>query len=271
MGMLDGKVAIITGGGGGIGRGVARRFVREGAAVVVAEINDEFRQQIQTELVDELGGRAVVMKADVRKKADVLAAVQAAVDTFGGLDILVNNAFSLTPRVLLEHKTDEMLDSTLHSGVWAAWWGMQAARPHMIARGGGSIINFYSIDAEVGAWLNGDYVITKSALRGLTRSAANEWGRFNIRANLIAPTAMGNVFKMLAAQIPGFAEHAAAMAPLGRNGDPEDDIAPAIVFLASDLSRYVTGELLHVDGGLHMPGYDSKPQNLADLEGGATG
>ncbi len=268
MGLLDGKVAIVTGGGGGLGRGIARRFVREGAAVVITEINDDFCKSIKKELTEELGGRAVVLKGDVRKKEDVLAGVDAAVKNFGGLDILVNNAFSLTPRVLLEQKTDEMLESTLRSGLWAAWWGMQAARPHMIARGGGNIVNFYSIDAETGAWLNGDYVITKSALLGLTRSAANEWGRFNIRVNAIAPTGMGNVFKKLEQEIPGFAEHAARANPLGRNGDPEEDVAPAVLFLVSNLSRYVTGELVHVDGGLHMPGYDSRPPNLAELQKG---
>jgi NAD(P)-dependent dehydrogenase (short-subunit alcohol dehydrogenase family) len=138
----------------------------------------------------------------------------------------------------------------------------------MIARGGGSIVNFYSIDAETGAWLNSDYVISKSALLGLTRSAASEWGRYNIRVNAIAPTGMGNVFHMLAKEIPNFAENAAAMAPLMRNGDPENDIGPAVVFLASDMSRFITGELVHIDGGLHMPGYNSKPPNLAELDKG---
>jgi 3-oxoacyl-[acyl-carrier protein] reductase len=266
MGLLEGKVAVITGGGGGIGRGIARRFVREGASVVIAEYNDEFCAQIKKELIEELGGKAHVMKADVRIKSDVEAAIQAAVDVFGGLDILVNNAFTLSPKVLLEQKTDEMLDGTLHAGLWASWWGMQAARPHMIARGGGSIVNFYSIDVETAAWLNSDYNITKSAIRGLTRSAAHEWGRFNIRANLIAPTAMGNVFYKLAAEHPGFAEQAASRKPLGRNGDPEQDIAPVVVFLASEMSRFVTGELIHVDGGLHMPGYASTPGDIPALE-----
>jgi NAD(P)-dependent dehydrogenase (short-subunit alcohol dehydrogenase family) len=264
MGLLDGKVALITGGGAGIGRGVARRFVREGASVVIAEYNDEYAAQIEREL-KELGGRAVVVKTDVRVKEQVLAAVQACVDSFGGIDTVVNNAFTLSPKVLLEQKTDEMLDSTLHAGLWASWWSMQAARPLMIERGGGSVINFYSIDVETAAWLNSDYNITKSAIRGLTRSAANEWGRYNIRVNLIAPTAMGTVFHKLAAEWPGFAERAAERKPLGRNGDPEEDIAPVVVFLASEMSRYVTGELIHVDGGLHMPGYDSRPPNLEEL------
>jgi 3-oxoacyl-[acyl-carrier protein] reductase len=269
MGLLEGKVALITGGGAGIGRGAARRFVREGAAVVVAEINPQLCDQIARELTEELGGRATVVRTDVRDKDQVLAAVQTAVDTFGGLDILINNALTLSPRVLLEQKTDPMLDATLHSGLWAAWWAMQAARPVMAARGGGAIVNFYSIDVETAAWMNADYNITKSALYGLTRSAAHEWGRFNIRVNSIAPTAMGTVFHKLAAEYPGFAEGAARMTPLGRNGDPEEDIGPALVFLACDMSRYVTGELLHVDGGLHMPGYDSKPPNLAELTAAA--
>jgi NAD(P)-dependent dehydrogenase (short-subunit alcohol dehydrogenase family) len=265
MTLLQDKVALITGGGGGIGRGISRRFVREGAAVVVAEYDDGRCETIERELAD-LGGRALVLKTDVREKDQVLRAVDAAVSTFGGLDVLVNNAFTLSPKVLLEQKTDEMLEATLHAGLWAAWWGMQAARPHMIARGGGSVVNFSSIDVDTGAWLNADYIVVKAGLRGLTRSAANEWGRFGIRVNAIAPTAMGLVFEQLAAQNPGFAEAAAKRKPLGRNGDPEEDIAPVVVFLASEMSRYVTGELIHVDGGLHMPGYDSRPQNLEELE-----
>lgn len=265
MGLLEGKVALITGGGAGIGRGVARRFVREGARVLIAEYNDDYAAQIEAEL-RALGGEAVVVKCDVREKDQVLNAVQTCAQAFGGLDIVVNNAFTLSPKVLLEQKTDEMLDATLHAGLWASWWTMQAARPLMVARGGGSVVNFYSIDVETAAWMNSDYNITKSAIRGLTRSAAHEWGRFNIRVNLIAPTAMGTVFQKMAEENPGFAEQAAARKPLGRNGDPEEDIAPVVVFLASDMSRYVTGELIHVDGGLHMPGYASRPPNLAELE-----
>lgn len=259
MGLLQGKVALITGGGGGIGRGIARRFILEGAKVVIAEINDEYGKNTLNELTDELGGEARYINVDVREKAQVIGAVQSTIDAFGGIDILVNNAFALTQNIGLEDKTDEMLESTMKSGAWANWWAMRAALDSMKSRGGGKVVNFYSIDAQVAAWNHADYNITKSAILGLTKSAAMEWGRFNINVNAIAPAAMGNVFHKLAAENPGFAEMAAARKPLCRNGDPEKDIAPVVVFLCSEMSSYVTGELINVDGGLHLPGYNSKP------------
>lgn len=261
MGLLTGKVALVTGAGGGIGQGVARRFAREGAAVVIAEIDHASGMQVARE-VEELGARALFVATDVMQKASVCAAIEAAVATFGGLDILVNNAFVPTPNVLLEDKTDEMLDQTLTSTIKATWWAMRAALPHMRARGGGKIVNFYSIDVDIGAWLHADYNTAKAGIVGLTRSAAAEWGRYNINVNAIAPTAMGATFHKLAAENPGFAERAAAMRPAGRCGDPEDDIGPVVVFLASDMARYVTGESIHVDGGLHLPGYNSRPAHV---------
>ena len=130
----------------------------------------------------------------------------------------------------------------------------QGRMPHMRARGGGKVANFNSIDVDVGAWLHADYNTAKVGILGLTRSAAAEWGRFNITVNAIAPTAMGATFHKLCAENSGFAERSAGLRPLGRSGDPEEDIAPAVMFLASDMSRFMTGEAIHVDGGLHMPG-----------------
>jgi NAD(P)-dependent dehydrogenase (short-subunit alcohol dehydrogenase family) len=269
MGLLDGNVALITGAGAGIGRGIALRFVREGAAVIIAELDEEAGTSVEAECL-ALGGRARFLPTNVGDKAGVEAAVRGAVETFGGLDTLVNNAFAPSPEVLLEQKTDEILARTLDTTMWATWWAMQAALPHFKARGGGSIINFYSIDAETGAWLHADYNMGKSAIRGLTRTAAAEWGRFNVRANLISPAAAGKTFERLCREHPGFAEHSARSKPLGRVGYPEEDIAPVAVFLASSMSGFVTGETINVDGGLHLWGYNSRPADLAEREGRLT-
>jgi NAD(P)-dependent dehydrogenase (short-subunit alcohol dehydrogenase family) len=271
MGLLDGKVALITGAGQGVGRGIARGFAREGASVVIAELSAEHGEKAAAEIRQEFGNRAWFVPTDVCRKADVERAVRTAVDKFGGLDTLVNNAIALSPNILLEHKTDAMLDGVLHSGLWATWWAMRAALPEMKKRGGGRIINFYSIDASVAAWLHADYNLTKAAIQGLTRSAAAEWGRFNILVNAIAPTAAGTVFVELCEKIPGFEAAVSQQNPLGRVGDPEMDIAPVVVFLASEMARYVTGETINVDGGMNMPGYNSRPMDLAALEkaGGA--
>jgi NAD(P)-dependent dehydrogenase (short-subunit alcohol dehydrogenase family) len=262
MGVLDGKVALVTGAGAGIGRGVARRYAREGASVVVAEIDAGNGSRVAEEL-ETLGARSLFVRVDVSKKCEVEAAVAATMKQFGRLDILVNNASKLSPNVLLEQKTDEMLQATLGVGAWGTWWFMQLAMPIMRDQGGGRIINFVSVDAEAGAWLHGDYNMTKGAIEALTRSAAMEWGRFKILVNAIAPVAAGTVYDELVRAIPGFEQMASAMNPLGRVGDPEEDIAPVAVFLGSEACRYVTGEVIHVDGGMHVPRYQSKPQDLA--------
>lgn len=261
MGLLEQRVALVTGAGNGIGRGVARSFGREGAAVVIAEINESTGRDVEQE-IRAAGGRALFLKTDVTSKASIETSVQAAVEEFGSLDILVNNAFVPTPNVPFEEKTDEMLQQTLTTSLWATWWAMRAAFPHMRERRWGRIVNFYSIDTETGAWLHGDYNTAKAGIVGMTRSAASEWGRFNITVNAIAPTAMGATFFELSARHPGFAERSAAARPLGRCGDPEHDIGPAVVFFASEMSRFITGETLHVDGGLHLPGYNSRPADM---------
>jgi NAD(P)-dependent dehydrogenase (short-subunit alcohol dehydrogenase family) len=136
-------------------------------------------------------------------------------------------------------------------------------------RGGGKVVNFYSIDVDIGAWLHADYNTAKAGIVGLTRSAAVEWGRFNIRVNAIAPTGMGQVFAQLVKDVPGFLDMATSTNPLKRAGDPEKDIGPVVVFLASEMSRFITGEMINVDGGQNLPGYVSIPHNLDEMEKGS--
>lgn len=266
--LLEGKVAIVTGGAKGLGYGISRRLANDGAKLLITGREGKATEAVAKQIRDEIGAEAIGIATDVSVKAEVEAMIQRAVDEFGGLDILVNNASNMGPNVLMEHKTDEMIQNTLNVALFGSWWGMKAALPHFKARGGGSVINFSSIDAQTGAWLHTDYNIAKMGLVGLTRSGAVEWGRFNIRVNCIAPTGLGQVFAQLVDEVPGFLEMATRNCPLGRAGDPELDIGPVVAFLASDMSRFVTGEVINVDGGQHLPGYVSIPHNLEELEKG---
>jgi 3-oxoacyl-[acyl-carrier protein] reductase len=261
VGRLADRVALITGGGQGIGRGIARRFASEGAAVVIAEL-DPSRGQSVAEEISSMGAKSVFVRADVRERDDVEASVAAAVKNFGRLDVLVNNATALAPRVLLEDKTDEMFEHSLRVNLWAALWSMRAAFPHMREQGGGSIINFRSLDGELGHWLQSDYNVSKEAIGGLTRSAAAEWGRFGIRVNAICPAAAGAGHEQLQREDPARLARIEGSVPLLRIGDPERDIGGAALFLATEDSCYVTGVTLYVDGGLHLPRYDTKPYEL---------
>jgi NAD(P)-dependent dehydrogenase (short-subunit alcohol dehydrogenase family) len=266
--LLEGRVAIVTGGAKGLGYGISRCLAKDGAKLIITGRDGKATQLVAEQIRDEIGAEAIGLSADVGVKADVEKTIQTAVDEFGRLDILANNASALSSNILLEDKTDQMLQRTLDIAVWGAWWGMRAALPHFKAVSGGSVINFYSIDAQVGAWLHADYNISKAALLGLTRSAAVEWGRFNVRVNAIAPTGLGQVFAKLVEDVPGFLEAATVNCPLLRAGDPETDIGPVVSFLASDMSKFVTGEMINVDGGQHLPGYVSVPHNLTELEQG---
>lgn len=249
-GRLEGKVAVVTGGGRGIGRGVCRRFAREGASVVVAERDAPDGEAVAADLAG-LGGRGIFVPTDVTQKDQVKRMIRTAVEEFGRLDILVNNAIALSPHVFFQDKSDEMLDKTLHVGVYATFWAMQEAFPLMKAQGGGRIINFYSNDAEIGQWMQSDYNVTKAGIQALTRSGAAEWGRYNILCNAIAPAAAGTIYYELVKKHPQIAEMS-RQHPLGRAGDPETDIAPVALFLATEDSQYMNGQTLYVDGGMNL-------------------
>ncbi|MGH7899196.1 MAG: SDR family NAD(P)-dependent oxidoreductase [Candidatus Binatia bacterium] len=250
MGRLDGKIAIVTGGARGIGRGVCRRFAREGASVVAADVAEDEGRRVADDL-QGLGGRGLFLRTDVTRKEDVERMVAATRERFGRVDVLVNDAIALSPHVRLEDKTDEMWDFMLTVGLHATRWAMQAVFPIMREQGGGRIVNFYSSDADNGQWLHADYNATKAGIRALTVAAAAEWGRYKIGVNAIAPAAAGTVYDDLVKKNPAIAEMAKAT-PLGRVGDPETDIAPVALFLATADSQWVNGQTIYVDGGLHL-------------------
>jgi NAD(P)-dependent dehydrogenase (short-subunit alcohol dehydrogenase family) len=251
MGRLAGRIAIVTGAGQGIGRGIALAFAREGAAVCVAELKPE-RGERTARAIREAGGHAVAVVTDVGRQADVTAMVAETVSRFGGVDVLVNNAQSFGPRTALADIPEAQFDRTWASGVKGTWWAMTAVRPHMAARGGGRIVNLVSLAAARGDAGLGDYNAAKAGIASLTRTAAREWGPLGITVNAIAPGAWTKRGQDWAARDPeGFARLMASR-PLGRLGDPEQDIAPVAVFLASDDARFVTGEIVHADGGAHL-------------------
>lgn len=255
---LAGKAALVTGAGKGIGKGIAARLARFGADVLIAEIDSDAGLAAAAELRGQ-GLSAHFLRTDVSQVEQMEAAVHACEAKFGGLDILVNNAVKVAEDLLLEEKTDAMLREQLAIGLWAPWWAMRAALPLMQRRGGGRIINFTSGDVRTGAWLHADYSMAKGGVEGLTRSAANEWARFDITVNAIAPVAASSAYAKLAQDRPGFHENQVRTIPLGRVGDPESDIGGTVCFLASDAGRYVTGTIVVVDGGISLSRTGARP------------
>jgi 3-oxoacyl-[acyl-carrier protein] reductase len=263
MGRLEGKIAVVTGGARGIGRGISRRFAREGAAVLVADLAEDEGKIVASEL-EELGGEGLFVRTDVSRREEVERMISTAHDQWGRVDIVVNDAIALAPHVALENKTDEMFDFSLRVGFYATLWAMRTAFPIMKAQGGGRFVNFYSADGDMGQWYHGDYNSTKAAIRALTVSGAAEWGQYNILCNAIAPAAAGTVYHELVRDVPGLADMV-AQHPLGRIGDPENDIGPVALFLATEDSQYVNGQTIYVDGGGSLSRGAVYPEDSADF------
>lgn len=248
MDRLRGKVAIVTGAGQGIGRGIAHKFAKEGARIVIAEWKAHRGERTRAELED-LGAEAISVPTDVSEKRQISDLIDTAVGTFGTVDILVNCAQTFTPSVPFEEKTDEMWHVALVTGPMATFWAMRAAYPVMKAAGTGRIINFASGNGVIGERLTVDYNASKEAIRAITRTAAREWGRDGILVNAIAPGAASPAYLRWAESQPDVAEHLNKLRPIPRIGDAEEDIGGVALFLASDDSRYVTGHTIFVDGG----------------------
>lgn len=255
MGRLDNKVAIVTGGAMGIGKAAAEVLAREGAKVAIGDINEEVGEATM-EAIRKVGGEVFFQKTDVSVSADVERLVNATVQRYGKLDVLVNNvgvAISGSAADISEEDWNRVLNVNL-SGVWR---GMKYAIPHMIKNCKGSIINTSSVQSLVGfnGWAG--YAASKGAINSLTQQAAIDYAPHQIRINAIAPgTIMTPMNEKIFKEVPDPAALIKSWNdahPIGRFGQPEE-VANLILFLASEESSFITGEIIRVDGGVVIKG-----------------
>ena len=263
MGRLDKRVAVVTGGGDGIGAGIARRFAEEGARVVIAELSEETGRATADEIAASTGAETLFVRTDVRRKEDNIAMLTAAVDAWGTVDILVNNAWGGGKLSRVELKTDELIEHGLAVGFRGPLWAMQAAFPLMKAQGYGRVVNICSLNGVNAHMGTLEYNSAKEALRAATRTAAREWASTGVVCNVICPAAKSAAFRAVMALHPELVASADASNPMGYIGDPYEDIAPVALFLASEDCRYLTGNTLFVDGGSHINGSSWAP-DLSD-------
>ena len=240
---LKNKTAIVTGGAGGIGRGIVRRFLAEGARVAVVDIDQDQGEK----LLAELDGEVIFIARDISVEANAAAIVAETVERFGGLDILVNNAHASRQASILE-TTKEIWDLSFNTGTMATFYLMRAAYPEL-RKTRGSIINFASGAGMKGLPNQVAYSAAKEAIRAITRTAATEWAADGIRVNVVSPVALTPGIVQWSKAFPDAYQEVLDGIPLGRLGDPETDIAPVVVFLGSENSRYMTGQTLMADGG----------------------
>jgi NAD(P)-dependent dehydrogenase (short-subunit alcohol dehydrogenase family) len=251
MGRLDGKVAVVTGAGSGIGEASARLMAREGASVVVADISRSEAERVAAEI-----GGAVVAEVDVSDEVSVIRMIEIAVESFGGLDVLHNNATDSTTNAAdTDIVTLDMaiFDRLVAVNLKGQFMGCKHAIPHMLARGGGSIVNTASVDGFVGRGVRAAYGASKAGVVLLTKAVAAQYGARGIRCNAVAPGltltpgAVGNA-------TTEYIDAALALYPMPRLCTPED-VAGAVLFLASDEAAYINAATLMVDGGatVYMP------------------
>lgn len=244
MTLLKGRTAVITGGAQGLGRAIADRFVSEGARVVLGDVDLVTAESAAAELGSDV---ALAVRCDVTSESDVAALVGAA-DAFGGIDVMVNNAGVLRDATMRKMSLDDFR-LVIDTHVQGTWLGTRAAAAVMRERGSGSIVNMSSISGKVGNLGQTNYSAAKAGIVGLTKAAAKEVAHVGVRVNAVQPGLIRTA--MIAGLREDILEQRLADIPMGRLGEP-DEVAKVALFLASDLSSYLTGCVLEVTGGRHM-------------------
>lgn len=262
MGFLKGKTAIITGAGravlkdgrcGSIGYGIATAYAKEGANLVITGRNVAKLEAAKEELERLYGIKVLAVQADVNPGADNQAVVESvvkqAVDTFGRIDVLINNAQASASGVPIAEHTTEQFDLAMYSGLYATFYYMKACYPYL-KETKGTVINFASGAGLFGNYGQCSYAAAKEGIRGMTRVAANEWGPDGINANVICPLAWTAQLEQFADAYPEAFEKNVTMPPVGHYGDSELEIGRVCVQLASPDFKYMSGETLTLEGGL---------------------
>jgi meso-butanediol dehydrogenase/(S,S)-butanediol dehydrogenase/diacetyl reductase len=248
-GKLEGRVAVVTAGGSGIGAATVRRFAREGAAVVIADLSGKRAEQVATE-VNASGGRARFIKMDASDAEGVQAAIKLALDGFGRLDVMFNNA-GAAEVATLENTTLESWNRVIAVTLTSTFLGTKYSIPIMRQQGGGAIVNTASISGTRGDYGMSSYNAAKAGVINLTRAAAMENARYKIRVNCVCPGAINTRAPeiLMGDRADEFRRIQGAAAPIGRIGEP-DEIANTVLFLASDEASFITGEAIVADGGM---------------------
>ena len=250
MGKFDGKVAIITGGGkgGGIGYGLSTAFAKEGCNLVITGRNTKKLDDAKEELERLCGVKVLACQADGGVEEQVAAVVKQAVDTFGRIDFLINNAQNSASGVLLADHTKEDFDKAIYSGLYATFFYMKHCYPEL-KKTKGSVVNFASGAGLFGRPAQSSYAAAKEGIRGMTRVAATEWGPDGINCNIICPLVMTDQLAQWKEAYPDAYNKTIQGIPAGRFGDPEKDIGRTAVFLCSEDAKYISGETITMQGG----------------------
>lgn len=245
---MDGKVVLITGGAQGIGRGVAEAFAEEGADLVITDLNAAALDRAKDEIESAHGVRVIAITADGSQESAVRSVIEQTIAVFGKLDVLINNAMASKSGTLLADHSLSDFDLAVQTGLYATFFYMREAYPHLKASRG-AVINFASGAGLSGSIGHASYAAAKEGIRGLSRVAATEWGRDGINVNIVCPLVETEQLRKWKEEYPDYYAKTISDIPLGRFGDARLDVGRTCVFLASDDASFISGETIVLQGG----------------------